>query len=95
MRVCRNPFSPESGSLEVRSFFLNCKQITDINRAGGVLSSIPVEGQQKQFNGSCIIAHAATKEEILEQLRKDPFTSGGVWNLEEVRAFEIAVGYGC
>jgi uncharacterized protein len=49
------------------------------------LSEPPVDGVQKQFNGSCVVAKAKSKEEVLGELRKDIYAREGVWNLEKVR----------
>lgn len=51
---------------------------------GATVSEPPVEGQQKQFNGSCIVAKAKSRDEVLEELRKDIYAKEEVWNLDKV-----------
>ena len=34
--------------------------------------------------GSAMVCVAESKEEVLEVLKKDPYTTGGVWNMEKV-----------
>lgn len=48
------------------------------------MSSPPVEGQPKQFNGSCVVARAQSKDEVMQQLQEDIYAKEGVWNLEKV-----------
>ncbi|KAH8747604.1 hypothetical protein F5883DRAFT_509593 [Diaporthe sp. PMI_573] len=60
----------------------------------GILSAIPAEGQPKEFNGSILFAHAATKEEVLDSLKKDPFMTGGVWNLDKTTIQPISIAFG-
>jgi hypothetical protein len=51
---------------------------------GATAAAVPKEGEDKQFNGSCLVAKASSKEEVLEELRKDIYAQEGVWNLEKV-----------
>lgn len=51
---------------------------------GATAAAVPKEGEAKQFNGSCLVAKASSKEEVLEELRKDIYAQEGVWNLEKV-----------
>lgn len=58
---------------------------TDTDRLiGATLDEAPKEGEALKINGSCMIAHAATKEEVIEELKRDVYTSGGVWDWEKV-----------
>jgi len=51
---------------------------------GATLDEAPKEGEALKINGSCMIAHAATKGEVIEELKRDVYTSGGVWDWEKV-----------
>ncbi|KEF55597.1 uncharacterized protein A1O9_08347 [Exophiala aquamarina CBS 119918] len=51
---------------------------------GATAAAAPKEGEDKQFNGSCLVAKASSKEEVLEELRKDIYAQEGVWNVEKV-----------
>lgn len=51
---------------------------------GATAAAVPKEGEDKQFNGSCLVAKASSKEEVLGELRKDIYAQEGVWNLEKV-----------
>jgi hypothetical protein len=46
--------------------------------------------------GSVLVAVAATKEEVLERLSKDIYTTSGVWDIEKVQIwpFKSAVRTG-
>ncbi|TPX12332.1 uncharacterized protein E0L32_006979 [Thyridium curvatum] len=60
---------------------------------GATLAKPSVEGQQKEFNGSCIVAHAASKEEVLEEVRKDIYATSGVWNLDKIIIHPLATAF--
>ncbi|ERT00699.1 uncharacterized protein SPSK_08025 [Sporothrix schenckii 1099-18] len=51
---------------------------------GATTAHPPIEGQQKPFNGSCIVAHAATQDEVLAEIKKDIYATSGVWNLDKI-----------
>lgn len=53
-------------------------------QTGATAAAVPKEGEDKQFNGSCLVVKASSKEEVLEELRKDIYVQEGVWNLEKV-----------
>ncbi|KAK5462801.1 hypothetical protein LTS15_002513 [Exophiala xenobiotica] len=50
-----------------------------------LLSAPPVSGGDKQFNGSCVISKPRLREEVLEELSKDIYARGGIWNLDKFR----------
>jgi hypothetical protein len=37
-----------------------------------------------KINGSCFIAHAATKDEVMVELKNDVYAKGEVWDFEKV-----------
>lgn len=54
---------------------------------GAVLDSVPVgdDPTKWEFGGSTLIAVAESKDEILDILRRDVYTTSGVWDVEKVR----------
>jgi uncharacterized protein len=52
---------------------------------GAMLEEPPKEGAALKIIGSSMMAHAATKEEVLEMLKKDIYATSGVWDLDKVR----------
>lgn len=44
----------------------------------------PIGDEPRSFNGSFVVAQAATKEEVTEELRKDVYAQRGVWDLDKV-----------
>ncbi|KAG5985848.1 hypothetical protein E4U54_005762 [Claviceps lovelessii] len=53
---------------------------------GAILNSVPAGDDPATFDfmGSTIVCKAETKEQILEQLKNDVYTTSGVWDLEKV-----------
>jgi len=49
------------------------------------MSEVPVEGETPPIAGSAMLAYAETKEEVIESLKNDIYTKGGVWNWEKVQ----------
>lgn len=52
---------------------------------GAMLEEVPKEGEGLKILGSAMMAHAATKEEILEAIKQDIYFKSNVWNLDKVR----------
>ena len=44
----------------------------------------PKEGEPLKLNGSAIMTYAASREEVLEQLKGDIYSKSGVWDLSKV-----------
>ncbi|QDS76632.1 hypothetical protein FKW77_007947 [Venturia effusa] len=62
---------------------------------GAYFSDVPVEGQNPPpIIGSCMLAHAETREEVLDKLKRDVYSEGGVWDWNKVQIypFRSAVG---
>ncbi|PQM43947.1 hypothetical protein VE01_10843 [Pseudogymnoascus verrucosus] len=59
---------------------------------GGALLKAPEEGQGQVVNGSCLVANATTKEEVIAKLQADIYYNG-VWNLEKVQIFPLAIAF--
>jgi uncharacterized protein len=53
-------------------------------QTGATVTHPPADGEAKPFNGSCIVARAATQDEVLEEIRKDIYYTSGVWNLDKI-----------
>jgi hypothetical protein len=56
----------------------------DLLCLGATVARPPAGDEQKAFNGSCIVARAASKEEVLAEIRKDIYATEGVWNLDKI-----------
>ncbi|OBT65264.1 hypothetical protein VE03_04639 [Pseudogymnoascus sp. 23342-1-I1] len=52
---------------------------------GATLDEPPKDGEALKINGSCFIAHATTKEEVMVQLRNDVYAKGEVWDFEKIQ----------
>jgi hypothetical protein len=55
---------------------------------GATLSEPPKDGEPLKIMGSCMLAHAATKEEVMEQIRKDVYAQG-VWDLSKLQIYPV------
>lgn len=49
---------------------------------GATVAHPPVGDEQKAFNGSCVVARATSKEEVVAQLKEDVYAKAGVWNVD-------------
>jgi hypothetical protein len=54
------------------------------------MSEPPKEGEDKRFNGSCMVAKAATKQEVLDELQKDIYAKEEVWDLDRVQILPVS-----
>ncbi|OBT86384.1 hypothetical protein VE02_03819 [Pseudogymnoascus sp. 03VT05] len=52
---------------------------------GATLDEPPKEGEPLKINGSCFIAHATTKEEVMVELKNDVYAKGEVWDFEKIQ----------
>jgi hypothetical protein len=52
---------------------------------GAYMSSPPKEGETPPMIGSALIAVAETKEEVLDRLRSDVYTTSGVWDVDKAQ----------
>lgn len=50
---------------------------------GAMLSEPPAKGSASYITGSAMVAHAATKEEVLELMKSDVYAQG-VWDFDKV-----------
>ncbi|TID15692.1 Dimeric alpha-beta barrel [Venturia nashicola] len=62
---------------------------------GAFFSDVPKEGERlPPIIGSAMLAHAETKEEVLEKLKKDVYSESEVWDWSKVQIypFKSAIG---
>jgi len=52
---------------------------------GAILKDVPKEGGKLLIEGSAMVAYASSKEEVLEQLKKDVYAESGVWDFSKVQ----------
>lgn len=55
-----------------------------IHLIGAILDEVPKEGDPLKMIGSAIVCVAASKEEVIEKLRKDIYAESDVWDLSKV-----------
>jgi hypothetical protein len=44
-----------------------------------------VEGETPKMKGSAVLCVAATREEVVERLKRDVYVTSGVWDFEKVQ----------
>jgi len=57
-----------------------------------MLEEVPKEGEGLKIIGSAMMAHAATKGEVLEMIKQDIYFKSNVWNLDKVRLLYLYLG---
>ena len=45
-----------------------------------------------QFNGSWVLLHAASQQEAVDLLQRDPFTTGKIWDWNKAQIFSVKSG---
>jgi hypothetical protein len=53
--------------------------------SGAYMSSVPKDGEPLPLIGSAMIALAASKEEVMEVLRRDIYALEDAWDMEKVQ----------
>ncbi|KAL9108645.1 MAG: hypothetical protein Q9227_006591 [Pyrenula ochraceoflavens] len=89
--LCIIPDTPSSLAkrLEVRNQHL--KNITPhvdakiVTLGGAMLAEQPKEGEQAKMEGSVMLVRANTREEVVERLKTDVYTTSGVWDMEKTQ----------
>ena len=58
-----------------------------IRMGGALIHSVPKSDDPTtwDFAGSTIVMKASSREEVLEELKKDVYATSGVWDMEKVR----------
>lgn len=51
---------------------------------GAFLNEVPKEGEGLQIKGSCMIAVASSKEEVVAELKNDTYFKNNVWDESKV-----------
>lgn len=54
-----------------------------------MLNEHPAEGETPSFKGSMMMVKAVNKEAALELLKKDIYTTSGVWDLENAQIIPV------
>ncbi|KAK2596701.1 hypothetical protein QQS21_006216 [Conoideocrella luteorostrata] len=59
----------------------------DWKMGGALLNTVPADDNPANFDfmGSTLVCRGESKEQILEQLKKDVYVTSGVWDIEKVR----------
>ena len=52
----------------------------------------PKEGEPLKLNGSAVMTYAASREEVMEQLKDDIYATSGVWDLSKVSPTQRSEG---
>jgi len=60
---------------------------------GAFLNTTPIPDQTPDFAGSCMIAYASTKEEVLDVINGDVYAKEGVWDLEKMTIFPFKAAF--
>jgi len=58
---------------------------------GAILSEPVVDPAAPKIEGSVMLARAETREEVVEQLRRDTYFTSGVWDWEKVVIYPVSV----
>jgi len=56
---------------------------------GAMLNAHPAEGETPSFKGSMMMAVAENEEQVLDLLKKDIYTTSGVWDLENAQIIPV------
>jgi len=59
---------------------------------GATLAAPPKEGEGLQITGSAMMAQAATKEEVIEALKKDVYAKE-VWDFSKIQIYPMKVAF--
>lgn len=51
------------------------------------MSEVPKEGETPKILGSVMLAYAASKEEVMEDLKSDVYSENEVWDWSKVSSF--------
>ena len=57
-----------------------------VTAAAATVEKPPVGDEPRSFNGSFMVAHGATKEEVLEEVKRDVYAQRGIWDVDKVRS---------
>jgi hypothetical protein len=69
--------------------YVGCGLLTPL---GAMLNAHPAEGETPSFKGSMMMAVAENEEQVLDLLKKDIYTTSGVWDLENAQIIPVCYG---
>ncbi|RDL37813.1 Uncharacterized protein BP5553_05246 [Venustampulla echinocandica] len=73
---------------------LKANEATGFWKMGGAfLEEVPKEGEGMKMLGSCMIASASSKEEVMEALKKDIYAQSGVWDLNKIQIYPFKCAF--
>ncbi|KAJ6437195.1 hypothetical protein O9K51_10165 [Purpureocillium lavendulum] len=67
----------------------------DWKMGGALLNSVPKDDDATKFDfmGSTLVCIAESKEAVLEQLRKDIYSTSGVWDTEKAQIYPFKCAF--
>ncbi|KAJ5041020.1 uncharacterized protein L3040_005577 [Drepanopeziza brunnea f. sp. 'multigermtubi'] len=60
---------------------------------GALLEEVPREGEGLKIHGSCMVALASSKEEVLEQLKADTYAKNEVWDFSKIQIYPFKCAF--
>jgi len=60
---------------------------------GAFLEELPKDGETIKFKGSVMLALAASQEEVLEELKQDPYYKNNVWDWSKVQIYPFKAAF--
>lgn len=60
---------------------------------GAILSAQPTDGQAPPMKGSVILFKDMTEDEVRERIKNDPYTKGGVWDMDAVQIIPFKTAF--
>lgn len=58
------------------------------------MEEVPKEGDGLKIQGSAMVAVASSKEEVIEELKKDVYAKNEVWDFSKVRMLSLSMPLG-
>jgi hypothetical protein len=59
-------------------------QVNQESDVGATVEKPPIGDEPRSFNGSFVVAKATTREEVLDEIKKDVYAQRGIWNVDKV-----------
>jgi len=72
------------GEFTRAELWIRMRLSTKLIKIGALLEEVPAEGAPLKIEGSCMVALASSKDEVLEMLKKDIYAKSGVWDFSKV-----------
>jgi len=60
---------------------------------GAYLEDLPKDGEGLKIQGSVMVALAASKDEVLAELKKDVYSESGVWDWNKVQIYPFKCAF--